>query len=92
MAVWYKEGVYGELQTEAAQGLRKLKKYAWTAGEDIFITSVREGTHSAGSLHPLGYAWDMRKNIDAVMVDSILGPDFDVVDETNHIHVEYDPK
>jgi len=93
MSTWYKEGVYGELQPAAAEGLRRVKKLYASNYKDVLITSVREGTHSEGSFHPLGLAWDMRQNgVLIADIKRVLGKDFDVVKESNHIHIEYDPK
>lgn len=66
------------------------------------ITSLTEGTHSLNSLHRFGLAVDVDFREDQFtpqqgqwIIDDIaraLGPDYDVVFEGNHIHVEYDPK
>ena len=61
---------------------------------------VREMAHSASSLHPCGRAvdlrtWDFTKKdlIDIVATaQDVLGDDYDIVLEVDHIHVEYDPK
>lgn len=67
---------------------------------DAVITSGREGTHSATSLHYEGKALDLRtRDLDADEVEryrwelvSKLGADYDIVIESgSHIHVEYDP-
>ena len=93
MALWYKEGVFGELTHEAAMGLRKVKGLYASRGKDVFITCVREGTHCATSYHPLGDAWDMRKDgMPIGDIKNLLGEDFDVVDEKTHLHIELDPK
>jgi hypothetical protein len=64
------------------------------------ITSGMEGKHSAGSLHYSGAGRDYglrdvpvsdRQPIREEMSDD-LGPDFDVVLESDHIHVEWQPK
>ncbi len=68
-----------------------------TWGEEVIITSTYEGEHSAGSLHYVNRAIDLRlpKNKGAAQaVDAIkglLGDDYDVVLEKTHIHVEHDP-
>lgn len=68
---------------------------------DCIITSICDGTHSENSLHYVGLAFDVRiKNIPTKSeIDSIvnqirasLTPDFDIVLEPDHIHIEYDPK
>lgn len=93
MAVWFKQGVFGELRPEAAEGLRRTERLYAARGEQVYITSIREGTHSPGSFHPQGAAFDMRPgSVLAKDHKAALGPDFDVVDEPTHRHVEYDPK
>ncbi len=98
MTVWYKQGVVGDLKTVALKALRKVHDICVKHGNpDLFITSVRDGNHSAGSLHYNGNAFDFRPPAKAtgVVISEIrvtLGRSFDVVDEGNHIHVEYDPK
>lgn len=69
-------------------------------GYDCTITSAMEGEHSKNSLHYVGRALDFRTrdilsyNADAIVerAKGALGPDFDVVLEKTHLHVEYDPK
>lgn len=93
MATWYKQGVFGRLQPEASEGLRITEKVYASCREELYITSLQEGTHSVGTLHTDGRAWDMRKgNVKKEVLQKALGDDFDVVDESNHRHVEYDPK
>jgi len=66
----------------------------------LVITSALEGQHGKGSLHPLGYAIDIRlpykdESLNVKIVNALkirLGKDYDVVLETNHIHIEFDPK
>lgn len=95
MSIWYKQGVYGPLEPEAADGLRRTEKLYAMAEADVYITSIRDGAHGPGSLHPWGYAWDMRPG--PVTIDEhrrYLGRDFDVLDHgvPPHRHIEYDPK
>jgi hypothetical protein len=70
------------------------------SGKPAVITSGREGNHSENSLHYVGAAIDLRvwymtpserREYREVLAE-VLGDDFDVVLETNHVHVEYDPK
>jgi hypothetical protein len=64
------------------------------------ITSACDGTHSINSLHYTGYALDLRtKSVIPAMLSLIvrdikrdLGEQFDVVEEEDHLHVEFDPK
>jgi len=93
MATYYKEGVCGELCLPAAQGLRKVKRLYALKNKDLYITSIREGTHSMASFHYIGLAWDHRQNgVPVKDIKAELGPDFDVVKESDHIHCELDPK
>ncbi len=66
--------------------------------EGVTITGGLEGTHSAGSLHYYGYALDLRtrywlkkkkKLAVAKELREALGPDYDVVIHSTHIHAEY---
>lgn len=68
---------------------------SWDSGE-FTITSTYEGDHSAGSLHYANLAIDVRL-VDASyttfnQLKEQLGPDFDVIHEGDHVHIEYDPK
>lgn len=68
-------------------------------GFDCVITAATDGQHKPGSLHYCGLALDFRTRhvggnpVLAELVDAIkaaLGPEFDVVLEATHLHVEYD--
>lgn len=68
-------------------------------GQELVITSGRDGIHSAGSLHYYGYAVDLRtryfKDQDEVeqvykQLRLALSSDYDVILHDTHIHVEYD--
>jgi len=67
---------------------------------ELVITSITEGSHVRGSEHYTGNAFDCRirdmsevraKEI-AHQIGSNLGADFDVIMETDHMHIEFDPK
>lgn len=73
---------------------------------ELVITSGLDGTHKKGSLHYACKAFDFRTfSIDAPTaavreekiqawaqrMRSELGPDYDVIVETSHIHAEWDP-
>lgn len=68
--------------------------------KQITITSVLDGKHKDGSKHYDGQAFDIRTFIYTVTelnelmaaLKEALGPDFDVVLENDHIHIEYDLK
>lgn len=71
-------------------------------GRSFTVTSVCDSSHSRGSLHYKGMAFDCRTLTAGVLpeeaskiADGIrnrLGSDFDVVVEKDHIHIEWDPK
>jgi hypothetical protein len=72
-----------------------------TYGLEAVITSAIDGEHSPGSLHYTGSALDYRTRFFATRADAeeaagevreALGPDFDVVLEDTHLHIEFDPK
>lgn len=64
------------------------------------ITSGDDGAHKRQSKHYEGKALDFRtRDFTAAKADKIraeaqaaLGPDFDIIVESDHIHAEYDPK
>jgi hypothetical protein len=65
--------------------------------EGVTITAGTDGVHSAGSLHPFGYALDLRTHywkkaeISRVAneLQEALGDDYDVVIHSTHLHTEY---
>ena len=69
------------------------------AGKECVITSLLDGVHSKNSLHYTGNAFDLRvwiyteKQKKAVLYQlrKKLGINYDVINETDHIHVEFDP-
>jgi hypothetical protein len=68
-------------------------------GQECVVTSVVDGTHSRGSIHYQGFAFDLRTSHLAAGIATIhgqlkakLGADFDVILEADHLHVEFDPK
>lgn len=69
-------------------------------GWDLTLTSLTDGQHSRTSLHNAGCAVDLRiwpipegKRAAVVAeLNEALGPDYDVVLEKTHIHLEWQPK
>lgn len=67
-------------------------------GQELVITSALDGVHSPGSLHPFGYAVDLRtryfKPSEAIAIGEelyrALPEGYDVIPYKTHIHVEYD--
>lgn len=69
--------------------------------EEMVVTEGTGGEHSPGSLHPFGYAVDLRtRYFDYPTASKVrdelqarLGDNYDVINHAgSHIHVEYDPK
>lgn len=64
--------------------------------DEMVVTSTYEGRHMSGSLHYANLAIDIRlAGVSADFVNSLkkkLGRDYDIINESNHIHIEYDPK
>ena len=68
-------------------------------GEELVVTSLNDGNHSRKSLHYSGQAADLRTRyfrsdevaLVAEDIRSRLGSDYDVVVESDHIHLEYQP-
>ena len=82
--------------------MRLVLKFAdeiWNVhGQELWVTSTGDGVHSAGSLHPYGYAVDFRTRYfrdvpeiaeirDALQMK--LGPKYQVLMESRHMHCEY---
>lgn len=69
-------------------------------GSPMVITSVLDGDHSLTSLHYIGHAIDFRTRTLATTsqkaltqdISDALGPQFDVILESNHLHIEFQPK
>lgn len=70
-------------------------------GAPVTVTSARDGVHSERSLHYSGNAVDLRtrdlkpgvaEQITALLKKALGALGFDVVNEGDHIHLEYDPK
>jgi len=75
--------------------------------EDLTVTSIADGNHKMGSKHydgdafdvrtwdytkPLGTQLDMVEKLGiATELTARLGVNYDVVIESTHLHIEYDP-
>jgi hypothetical protein len=85
------------LERNTRRGLRKVADIFLRYDQEVIITSAFEGNHGAGSLHYANQAFDVRfpsddkENIEASIFEE-LSNDFDVLMESDHIHIEYDPK
>lgn len=86
---------------EIKDAMKRADNISRTAfGREAVCTSILDGKHSKDSKHYSGNAFDLRIYIytkeqvnDFVeLLKNELRPDYDVVLEDDHIHVEYDPK
>ena len=74
--------------------------YQELTGNEVTITEVTGGKHGIGSLHYVGAAidlriWGLSKDMLTKIVLRLrecLGENYDVVLESDHIHVEFQPK
>jgi hypothetical protein len=96
MTVWLKQGVLGDINRHIRLAINSVHTLCQQHSEDLFITSLRDGNHSAGSLHYDGCAFDCRKGEltreNVLRALSTLGPFYEVIDEVDHLHVEWDCK
>jgi hypothetical protein len=86
------------LQPEALYGIDVCLFVFHDAGLRMTLTSCRDGAHGKYSHHFKGLAWDIRVWDLTGRIDWMcrklrekLGPDYQVINEDDHIHVEYDP-
>jgi hypothetical protein len=90
--------LYG-LQPEALWAIDRVEEVFNHNGRHCTITSARGDSHSSHSHHYKGLAVDFRtrhlseteKQKITRDVIHVLGTDYDVVLESNHLHIEYDP-
>lgn len=89
------------LSPDLVAGLHRAKWAVTAAGLGPFVvTSLYDGTHLPNSFHYKGRAADLRtRHLDAASVDRMwkllaqtLGPGWDVILESDHIHIEFDPR
>ena len=101
MALRFKKSVeVWSIKFPAAYAIGVASHLATTLNLFFTVTSVEDGRHgSAASLHYRGLAFDVRTrdwsrqdtDIFKQELTRHLGTAYDVVDEGDHIHVEYDP-
>lgn len=65
---------------------------------ELVVTCVTDAKHNGASLHYVGFAADLgmppadKVNLIVEELKNSLGTEFDVVKETDHIHIEFQPK
>ena len=91
------------VSTEILLGTTILAGVFWKHGIPTVITSCRDGRHMETSKHYIGDAIDIRlpsrfntdQGIDLRLLAegrAALGDQFDLVLESDHLHLEFDPK
>ena len=94
MTVWYKQGVIGVVSREIIRAIGVSHSLHQQEGEDLFVTALRDGNHSAGSLHYIGQAFDQRKGkVSREKLQRALSPIsafYEVIEESTHFHIEWD--
>lgn len=97
----FKAGVkINGIKPECILGLLVCEKVYKDYGQEMVITSVTDSKHNWGSLHYMGFAFDLRTKefmIDDLerirkSLDKALTYEFDVVLERDHFHIEFQPK
>ncbi len=89
----------GVLHLEIALVLHHASLWSRLAGVDLVVNCGSNGTHTPGTLHPWDLALDLDTDGDRAVdtaqlhgyLARILPRDYDVVLETDHVHVEFDP-
>lgn len=99
--IYYKSGVSLKgVQPQVMHGLLMCARgYEKFGAPNMWVTSICDGKHKAGSKHYEGLAFDLRTNMYdeeqkqklAGVLRGILEGEWDVVVEATHIHVEFDP-
>jgi hypothetical protein len=94
------------ITTETLRALLLVDALYARHGWELRVTSINDGKHKVGSLHPKGRAFDVgTKELPGgsptryalrAEIEVELGPEFDVVLEevggpNEHIHIEHDP-
>ncbi len=96
-----KKGVEAQgLQPEILLAIMEAREVYRDLDAELIITSLLDGKHMKGSFHYKGLAVDLRtrhlsktdRALAAARIRLALGPEYDVVLEKTHIHLEYDPK
>lgn len=88
------------IRPEMAVGLQIIESVFKRRGFELIVTACTDSRHRAGSLHYVGLAVDLgfgtvgpeQRTPLILELREMLGPDFDVVLEADHLHAEFQPK
>lgn len=101
MKIYLKQGVvFSGIDFRMFLIIAKIAAIFESYGENLTITSALDGTHLNDSLHYEGLAIDIRtrdltkkfRTSIVSILSATLDEGVDIVDEGDHIHIEYDPK
>ena len=85
------------LNRDIRKALTVVANIYFLKGSELVVTSTYDGNHMPGSLHYSNDAFDIRLIPDVNQSDIVnriktsLGINYDVILESDHIHIEYDP-
>lgn len=93
------EGVCLDLVDEVEERWEEIQRVFRDHGYEAVVTSANDGVHSRQTLHDDGRAIDIRsrhipsedQQLILSQLQSTLGDEWDVVLESDHFHLEYDP-
>ena len=88
------------IQPEIVHAINVANSIISQFGKDCVVTAGTDGKHMGGSLHYVGLAVDLRtrdlnakeKAVFVYRMKTALGAEYDVVPESTHLHIEYQPK
>ena len=88
------------LQPEILLAIIEAREVYRELDAELIITSLLDGKHMPKSFHYKGLAVDLRtrhlsnkdKMIATARLRLMLGPNYDIVLEKTHLHIEFDPK
>ena len=91
--------IYG-VQPELVLSVLLINQVFLKHNQNMIITSMIDGVHNLGSLHPKGFAIDIRtRDIFKPILDRIIqelkenyDDQLDIILESDHLHIEFDPK
>jgi hypothetical protein len=97
MLRWKDSVRFGSLHPAIVLALLRAEALYQAEGVDCWITSLNDSRHMVGSKHYLGCAvdlriWDLPETSRAPMAQRLkaaLGPQFFVLLEPTHIHIQY---
>ena len=100
MSLQFKEGIQLTITQAVNKILRAAEIVYAQCGVPCVVTSGTDGQHRKDSKHYTGHALDLRifhlkpEQVQPVVqgLQKLLGEDFDIILERDHIHVEFDPK